>query len=57
MIIQVICIGLLVAFPKIATWFPERLQEAARSQPIPDDHQKILDRQRQAPSLEEDGLK
>jgi tripartite ATP-independent transporter DctM subunit len=57
MIIQVICIALLIAFPPIATWFPNTLQEAARSQKIPDDHQKVLDRQRQAPSLEEDGLK
>jgi TRAP-type mannitol/chloroaromatic compound transport system permease large subunit len=57
MIIQVVCIGLLVAFPKIATWFPETLQEAARSQKIPEDHQRILDQQRLAPSLEEDGLK
>ena len=56
MIIQVICVALLVAFPPIATWFPETLQEAARSQKIPDEHQKILDRQRQAPSLEEDAL-
>jgi tripartite ATP-independent transporter DctM subunit len=57
MIIQVICIAALVAFPPIATWFPETLQEAARSQKIPDEHQKVLDRQRTAPSLEEDGLK
>jgi tripartite ATP-independent transporter DctM subunit len=58
MIIQVIAIGLLVAFPPIATWFPETLQEAARSQKIPDEHQKVLERQRKAPSLEEgDGLK
>jgi tripartite ATP-independent transporter DctM subunit len=58
MIIQVICIGLLVAFPPIATWFPETLQEAARSQKIPADHQKILERQRQAPTLEDaDGLR
>jgi tripartite ATP-independent transporter DctM subunit len=58
MVIQVICIGLLVTFPKIATWFPETLQEAARSQKIPDEHQKVLERQRKAPSLEEgDGLK
>jgi TRAP-type mannitol/chloroaromatic compound transport system permease large subunit len=57
MIIQVACIALLVAFPPIATWFPHKLQEAARSQKIPDDHQKVLDRQRQAPSLEEDALK
>jgi TRAP-type mannitol/chloroaromatic compound transport system permease large subunit len=57
MIIQVICIGLLVAFPPIATWFPERLQEAARSQKVPEEHQKILERQQRAPSLEEDALR
>ena len=57
MVIQVICIAVLVAFPPIATWFPETLQEAARSQKIPDDHQKVLDRQRTAPTLEEDTLK
>jgi tripartite ATP-independent transporter DctM subunit len=57
MIIQVICIGLLVAFPPIATWFPERLQEAARSQKVPEEHQKILERQQRAPSLEEDTLR
>jgi tripartite ATP-independent transporter DctM subunit len=55
MIIQVICIGILVAFPPIATWFPHRLQEAARSEKIPEDYQKILDRQRHAPSLEDEG--
>jgi tripartite ATP-independent transporter DctM subunit len=56
MIIQMICIGLLVAFPAIATWFPEKLQEAARSEKIPEDIQKILEQQRRAPSLEEGGL-
>jgi TRAP-type mannitol/chloroaromatic compound transport system permease large subunit len=57
MIIQVICIAILVAFPPIATWFPTTLQEAARSQKIPEDHQRVLDRQRQAPTLEEDTLR
>ena len=57
MVIQVICIGLLVAFPPIATWFPETLQEAARSQKIPDEHLKVMERQRKAPTLEEDTLK
>jgi tripartite ATP-independent transporter DctM subunit len=57
MIIQVIAIALLVAFPPIATWFPETLQEAARSQKIPDEHLKVMERQRQAPSLEEGDLK
>jgi tripartite ATP-independent transporter DctM subunit len=54
MIIQVICIGILVAFPAIATWFPTYLQEAARTQVIPEEHKKILEQQRQAPSLEDD---
>jgi tripartite ATP-independent transporter DctM subunit len=57
MIIQVICIGILVAFPPIVTWFPQRLQEAARSQKVPEEHQKILERQQKAPSLEEDTLR
>jgi tripartite ATP-independent transporter DctM subunit len=57
MILQVICIALLVAFPPIATWFPTMLQEAARAQKIPEEYQKILDRQRQAPSLEDSDLK
>jgi TRAP-type mannitol/chloroaromatic compound transport system permease large subunit len=54
MVLQVICVGLLVAFPPIATWFPTRLQEAARAREIPAEHEKILERQRSAPSLEED---
>jgi tripartite ATP-independent transporter DctM subunit len=53
MILQIICVGLLVAFPKIATWFPETLQAAARSRAIPAEHETILKRQRNAPSLEE----
>jgi tripartite ATP-independent transporter DctM subunit len=54
MMLQVICIGLLVAFPKIATWLPETLQASARGRQIPDEHQKIIDRQRAAPSSLED---
>ncbi len=54
MILQVICVALMVAFPGIATWFPERLQEASRNQAIPDEHKKILEQQRKAPSLEDD---
>ncbi|HEX2217118.1 MAG TPA: TRAP transporter large permease subunit, partial [Xanthobacteraceae bacterium] len=54
MILQLICIALLVAFPKIATWFPETLQAAARARTIPPEHQQILDRQRSAPSSLED---
>ena len=55
MILQVICIGLLVAFPKIALWFPETLQAAARSEKIPEEYQKIIDQQRKnTKSLEDD---
>jgi hypothetical protein len=54
MILQILCVGLLVAFPKIATWFPETLQAAARARAIPAAHQEILERQRNAPSLEDD---
>jgi tripartite ATP-independent transporter DctM subunit len=54
MIIQVFCVALLVAFPGIATWFPNRLQEAARAQTIPEEHKKILEQQKNAPSLEDD---
>ena len=55
MILQVICIGLLVAFPQIALWFPETLQAAARAQKIPEEHQKIIDQQRKnTKSLEDD---
>lgn len=55
--IQIVCIALLLTFPPIATWFPHKLQEAARAEKIPDEFQRILERQRQAPSLEEDSLK
>jgi TRAP-type mannitol/chloroaromatic compound transport system permease large subunit len=55
MILQVICIGLVVAYPQIALWFPETLQAAARSQKIPEEYQKIIEQQRKnAPSLEDD---
>jgi tripartite ATP-independent transporter DctM subunit len=54
MILQVICVGLLVAVPAIATWFPSYLQELARAEKIPEAYQKILDKQQRAPSLEDD---
>jgi tripartite ATP-independent transporter DctM subunit len=54
MILQVICVALMVAFPGIATWFPERLQEASRNQAIPDEYKKIMEQQKRAPSLEDD---
>jgi TRAP-type mannitol/chloroaromatic compound transport system permease large subunit len=50
MILQLICIGLVVAFPQIALWFPETLQAAARAQKIPDEYQKIIEKQRSQPS-------
>jgi TRAP-type mannitol/chloroaromatic compound transport system permease large subunit len=54
MILQVIVVSLLVAFPKIATWFPETLHAAARAEKIPEEYKKILEQQRHAPSLEEE---
>jgi tripartite ATP-independent transporter DctM subunit len=55
MVLQCICIGMVVAFPQIALWFPQTLQAGARAQPIPADHQKIIDQQRKNPqSLEDD---
>jgi TRAP-type mannitol/chloroaromatic compound transport system permease large subunit len=50
MILQVICITLIFMYPQIALWFPQTLQEAARSQKIPDEYQKIIDQQRKTPS-------
>jgi tripartite ATP-independent transporter DctM subunit len=46
MILQVICISLIFAFPQIALWFPQTLQEAARSQPIPEEHKRIIEEQK-----------
>lgn len=54
MVLQVVCVGLMVAYPGIATWFPQRLHEASRNQPIPDEYKKILEQQKNAPSLEDD---
>jgi tripartite ATP-independent transporter DctM subunit len=54
MIIQCICIASIISFPAIATWLPETLQAAARKQPVPEEYQKIMERQRKAPSLEDD---
>jgi tripartite ATP-independent transporter DctM subunit len=55
MILQVICIGLVIAYPQIALWFPETLQAAARAQKIPEEHLKIIEQQKKnAPSLEDD---
>lgn len=54
MILQVICIAVLIAVPQIATWLPETLQAAARSQKIPDEYKKIIEQQKSEPSLYED---
>jgi TRAP-type mannitol/chloroaromatic compound transport system permease large subunit len=50
MILQVICIGLLIYFPQITLWFPQRLQAAARAEKIPDEYKKIIEQQRNRPS-------
>jgi hypothetical protein len=49
MILQCIAIALLLSFPPIATYFPEYLQEVARSTPV----EIIKD---DAPSLEQDTM-
>jgi tripartite ATP-independent transporter DctM subunit len=54
MMLQILAIALLVAFPPIATWLPHRLNEAARSKPMSDDHLKIIEKQRQQKSLDDD---
>jgi tripartite ATP-independent transporter DctM subunit len=54
MILQVICVGLMIAFPGIATWFPQTLNEASRSRVIPEEHRKILEQQKLAPGLEDE---
>ncbi|MCK1639236.1 TRAP transporter large permease subunit [Bradyrhizobium sp. 157] len=54
MILQVICVGLMIAFPGFATWFPHTLNEASRSQVIPEEYKKILEQQKRAPGLEDE---
>jgi tripartite ATP-independent transporter DctM subunit len=55
MILQMICIGLVLAFPQIALWFPQTLQASARAQQIPDEYKKIIEQQRKGTnSLEDD---
>ena len=54
MILQVIAVALLVAFPQIATWLPTTLNEASRSRPMSDEHMKIIEKQRQQKSLDDD---
>jgi tripartite ATP-independent transporter DctM subunit len=54
MMLQLLCVGLLIAFPRLATWFPQQLHAAARAEKIPEEHQKILERQRAAPALEDE---
>ena len=55
MILQVICITLVFNYPQIALWCPETLQAAARSQPIPEEHKKIIEQQKKnQQSLEDD---
>ena len=41
MILQVVAISLLIAFPPIATWFPQYLQEVARRTPVEQIEDKV----------------
>jgi tripartite ATP-independent transporter DctM subunit len=52
--LQVIAVTLLVSFPQIATWLPERLNATMRAKAIPQEYQKILDEQRNRGNLLED---
>jgi tripartite ATP-independent transporter DctM subunit len=52
--LQVIAVALLVGFPQIATWLPERLNATARARAVPQEYQKILDEQRKRGNLLED---
>jgi TRAP-type mannitol/chloroaromatic compound transport system permease large subunit len=54
MVLQVLAIALLVAFPAIATWLPNTLNEIARSRPLSDEHLKIIEKQRKQQSLDDD---
>jgi TRAP-type mannitol/chloroaromatic compound transport system permease large subunit len=54
MALQVICIGLVVAYPQIALWFPQTLQASARSQQIPDEYKKIIEQQKKGGNPLED---
>jgi tripartite ATP-independent transporter DctM subunit len=55
MALQVLCIGLVAAYPQIALWLPQTLQEAARAEKIPDEYKKIIEQQKKSGgSLEDD---
>ncbi len=58
MLLQVIAVGLLVTFPAIATWLPERLAAANRAVEIPAEYKSIIEQQRKdGGSLEVDPLR
>ena len=54
MLLQIIAVTLLIVFPQIATWLPNRLNEIARERVIPEEYQKILEQQRSRGNLLED---
>ena len=54
MILQIVAIALLVAFPGIATWLPHQLNEAARTKPLSEQHLKIIEQQKKQQSLEDE---
>ena len=54
MVLQVVAIALLVAFPGIATWLPHQLNEAARTKPLSEQHLKIIEQQKKQQSLEDE---
>ncbi len=50
MALQVLCVGVIIYFPSIVTWLPTVLEAASREQKIPDEYQKIIEKQRSQPS-------
>jgi tripartite ATP-independent transporter DctM subunit len=55
MVLQVICVAILLYYPKIVTWLPTLLQEQASAQKIPEEHLKIIEQMRKnTRSLEDD---
>ncbi len=54
MMLQILAIALLVTFPPIATWLPNKLNEAARARPLSEQHMKIIEQQKKQQSLEDD---
>ncbi len=47
MVLQVIAIAMLIAFPAIATWLPEHLNELTRQEKPPEEYRELLEQQKE----------